>query len=107
MFFAIIILLFGAGLYYAVIKPYLGLKFYEKQGLMCAFGVPLLGTIATALANVQKHKDLFYRLKNFSDICPVFPKANCTVFLGYPSVVIIEPKLIGEFLRNQDKYKKF
>ena len=97
-----ILAILGFQVYRFVVRPYLQLRFYKKQGLEVNF-FPLYGYLKQATTDLATHGDLFYSWKQKNYQNPR-PRAFASNFSDRPLVALKDPELIKEFYNVQEKY---
>lgn len=104
MIFYIISALIGFLLIKYIIKPYVSLSFYKRQGLTASF-FPGLGILPRIMKAMKEHGDAMYFSKNLSKINPS-AKASCANFGSGTIVNIIDSELIKDFAFKDHLFEK-
>jgi len=97
--------IFIAYLFYSIIiKPYLLIRFYRKQGILMDF-LPGPGIMYQSMQNVKKHGDFAHRWKEVTNM-----KEQQRVFGGNVAndiqLFLVDNDIIKDFIRKQDLYVK-
>lgn len=101
---ALLLSTFAFLFYFLFLKPWLGIRFYRKQGCKMTF-FPLLGNIKTSIDCLAKKGDFYGHWKQQTKDNPEVHAFGGN-FLDKPQLCIVNPVLIKEFFIRQDNYIK-
>ena len=93
-----------AFVYYFVIRPYLLVQFYRKQGIPMFYS-PVIGSFSKDLQNAREKGEFYYDWIQLSKQEPR-PKAMGKNVAADPQLYLIDPEAIRQFFINHESYIK-
>ena len=89
-------LLFGYIIHFLVIKPYMAIRYYKKQGFKMSYFFPIFGFLKLKQMDIDKHHDFQYYRKHLIENYPG-TKGIITNLFQHPLLIISDTALKKDF----------